>query len=57
MKNSWEKVVKYASQDFKKILKEKQEAKERLSKSNDVADRCFSVSNFRHDWKNWDLMR
>ena len=48
MNNSWEKVAKYASQDFKKILKEKQEARERPSKSNDVADRkplffCFKL--------------
>ena len=34
-----------------KILKEKQEAKERPSKSIDVANRkpLFSVSNFRRD--------
>ena len=42
---------------LKKILKEKQEAKERPSKSIDVANRkpLFSVSNFRRDKKNLRL--
>ena len=53
MKFEKNKVAKYASQALKKILKEKQEAKERPSKSIDVANRkpLFSVSNFRRDRK------
>ena len=53
-----QKVAKYASQALKKTLKEKQEAKERPSKSIDVANRkpLFSVSNFRRNRKTWDLM-